>query len=175
MDIVAKALLVAQTAHNAVGQVRKYTGEAYWHHPLEVMQLVSLYDTSTDTHAAALLHDVVEDTDITIEFIKEQFGDSIAALVASVSEVSKQGAGNRAVRKAIDAAHYAAGSASAQNIKMADIICNITSIAEHDVDFAKVYLQEKLQILELLTAGNIELKQRAVSLVNNLLREIYLK
>ena len=59
-DIVKRASEFASKAHN--GQVRKYTGEPYFGHPVEVMEIVSEVIDDPEVHAAALLHDVVEDT-----------------------------------------------------------------------------------------------------------------
>lgn len=175
MDTVGKALLVAQTAHNAVGQVRKYTGEPYWYHPLEVMMMVQKITNDTDVLAAALLHDVVEDTHLTLAFLEDQFGSRVAELVKYVTEVSTDHDGNRAARKAVDAAHFAKGDCDAQTIKLADIICNVKSIVQHDANFAKVYLHEKQQLVSMLALGDQELARRAAELIDNSLREIYLK
>lgn len=175
MGILEKALLVAKTAHDAVGQVRKYTGEPYWHHPLEVMQMVENFTDDKETLAAALLHDVVEDTQITFDFIEDQFGHRVAELVKYVSEVSTSEDGNRAERKAIDAAHFAKGDRDAQTIKLADIICNVKSIVQHDINFAKVYLHEKQQLVSMLELGDRDLARQAAELIDNGLREIYLK
>ena len=62
---------------------------------------------------AAYLHDVVEDTDVTIDEIEREFGDTVANLVYWLTDISKPEDGNRAARKEIDAVHYAKGPADA--------------------------------------------------------------
>ena len=103
--LVEKALQFATAAHE--GQVRKYTGEPYIIHPVEVMEIVKTVSNDTAMHAAALLHDVVEDTDVTIEDIIREFGDDVAQLVDDLTDVSKPEDGNRKTRKALDRAHSA--------------------------------------------------------------------
>lgn len=155
MDIKVKALTFATAAHAAVGQLRKYTNEPYIVHPVEVAGIVSKVPGATDEMiAAAYLHDVVEDTGVTIELIKKEFGDEVAELVGWLTDVSRPDHGNRAQRKAVDRAHTAGAPAAAQTIKLADLISNTRSIVEHDEKFAKTYLAEKRLLLEVLTKGD---------------------
>ena len=158
MDIKVKALTFATAAHAAVGQLRKYTNEPYVVHPIEVAGIVSKVPGATDEMiAAAYLHDVVEDTGVTIELIRKEFGDEVAELVGWLTDVSRPDHGNRAQRKAVDRAHTAGAPAAAQTIKLADLISNTRSIVEHDEKFAKTYLAEKRLLLEVLKHGDAEL------------------
>ena len=155
MDIVEKARIFATAAHAAVGQLRKYTFEPYIVHPLEVFQIVSTVEGATEEMmAAALLHDVVEDTGVTIETIKQVFGEEVAELVGWLTDVSRPEQGNRATRKAIDRAHTAMAPAEAQTVKLADLISNSRSIMQHDPEFARTYLEEKRLLLEVMTKGD---------------------
>lgn len=166
MDIVEKARVFATAAHAAAAQLRKYTNEPYIVHPAEVFRIVSTVDGATpEMLAAAWLHDVVEDTGVTIETIREMFGEKVAELVGWLTDVSRPEQGNRATRKAIDRAHTAMASAEAQTIKLADLISNCTSIREHDEAFAKIYFEEKRLLLEVLTKGDPVLLERARALV----------
>ena len=115
--------------------------------------------------AAALLHDVVEDTDVSIEEIKEAFGEDVASLVSDLTDVSKPEDGNRKLRKAMDREHSAQASARAQTVKLADLISNSSDILENDPKFAKVFLAEKELLLEVLTKGDKSLHSRAASFV----------
>ena len=131
----------------AVGQVRKYTGEPYYVHPREVASIVKDNGGDEAMIAAAHLHDVVEDTEITIDQVSEFFGADIANLVGWLTDISRPTDGNRATRKAIDRAHTAQAPIRAKNIKLADLISNTKSIVEHDEKFARVYLEEKRLLL----------------------------
>lgn len=154
MNTVERAKVFATAAHAAVGQTRKYTGEPYVVHPIEVASLVESVGGTEAMVAAALLHDVLEDTGVTVDVLEEQFGSEVADLVLWLTDVSKPGDGNRSTRKALDRQHSAAAPAAAQTIKVADLISNTRSIVAHDPGFAKVYLEEKRLLLEVLTRAD---------------------
>lgn len=161
MNIVEKARIFATAAHAAVNQTRKYTGEPYIVHPAEVVRVVSQVDHTPEMLAAAWLHDVVEDTEVTIITIHTEFGGKVAELVEWLTDVSKPEDGNRKARKAIDRAHIAQAPAEVQTIKLADLISNTKSIIEHDPKFAVTYLEEKRLLLEVLTKGDPKLLEMA--------------
>ena len=165
MDIVEKAKVFAIAAHSAVGQLRKYTNEPYWVHPIEVMELVKSVSHTQEMLAAALLHDVVEDTKVTLATIDQEFGRAVMYLVNSLTDISKPEHGNRAFRKAMDISWIAQASAAAKTIKLADIISNCSSIKQHDPSFAVIYLSEKRDMLEVLTEGDAKLYARALEIV----------
>ena len=161
MTIVERARVFATAAHAAVGQLRKYTFEPYIVHPREVAGIVESAGGTPEMIAAAWLHDVVEDTGVTIETIREEFGSEVAELVGWLTDVSRPEQGNRAHRKAIDRAHTAAAPGAAQTVKLADLISNTRSIMAHDPEFARVYLAEKRALLEVMTKADPTLMARA--------------
>lgn len=165
---VQTALAYAAGAHDGVGQKRKYTGEDYWHHPVEVLGILLEHAPCADKHMqiAALLHDVVEDTKVTLEQLCDAFGEIVATYVEQLTDVSKPEDGNRAARKAIDLAHTAKASPQAKTIKLADLISNSRSIVERDPEFAKVYLAEKRALLEVLREGDPVLYQIAYDIAH---------
>ena len=153
-NIVERARVFATAAHAAVGQTRKYTGEPYVVHPIEVSELVASVGGTEAMVAAALLHDVLEDTEVTVDVLEEQFGSEVADLVLWLTDISKPEDGNRSTRKALDRQHSAAAPAAAQTIKVADLISNTKTIVEFDPGFAKTYLAEKRLLLDVLTRAN---------------------
>ena len=161
MDIVERARVFATAAHAAIGQIRKYTFEPYIVHPAEVVSIVRTVTHTDEMLAAAWLHDTVEDTGVTIEMIRAEFGTGVAELVGWLTDVSRPEHGNRAHRKALDRAHTAAAPADAQTIKLADLIANTRSIMEHDEAFAKTYLEEKRMLLEVMLHGDAILMAKA--------------
>tara|TARA_R110000796_G_scaffold86467_1_gene187064 strand:- start:1805 stop:2320 length:516 start_codon:yes stop_codon:yes gene_type:complete len=163
MTVVKKALEFATEAHK--GQVRKYTGEPYIVHPIEVMELVKQVIDDPEMQAAALLHDVVEDTPVSIKEIKDEFGPRVAALVSDLTDVSKPEDGNRALRKELDRQHTAEASPDAKTVKLADLISNGKSIIKDDPNFAKVFMKEKAALLDVMTEGNIILFKQASDMV----------
>jgi (p)ppGpp synthase/HD superfamily hydrolase len=161
MNTVERARIFATAAHAAVGQTRKYTGEPYVVHPIEVSEIVASVGGTDAMVAAALLHDVLEDTGVTFDVLEAEFGSEVAELVLWLTDVSKPEDGNRSTRKALDRQHSAAAPAEAQTIKVADLISNTRSIVAHDPNFAKVYLEEKRMLLEVLTKADSTLLNQA--------------
>ena len=74
-----KAVKFATEAHS--GTERRGKGYPYIIHPMEAVSIVATMTNDTEMLAAAMLHDTVEDTDVTFEQIREQFGDRVALLV----------------------------------------------------------------------------------------------
>ena len=83
---IMRAYKLAEAAHE--GQMRS-SGEKYITHPLSVANILLDYCMDTDTICAALLHDVVEDTDETLDDIKKQFGEDVALLVDGVTKIGQ--------------------------------------------------------------------------------------
>ncbi len=86
LELVKRAYVFGTRAHK--GQVRK-NGEPYIIHPLEVAYIVASLNLDTASVCVGLLHDTVEDTDVTLEDIKFQFGEDIAELVDSLTKLNK--------------------------------------------------------------------------------------
>ena len=150
---VERALAFSRIAH--AEQVRKYSGIPYWTHPLAVADIVATVTDDEDMYIAALLHDTIEDTVTTDEDIDLFFGSKIANLVVELTDISVPSDGNRETRKAIDRNKLAMVSAAAQTIKLADLLHNTPSIVwEGDIGFARIYLNEKAQLLDVLSNGD---------------------
>ena len=84
-DRIKQAVQIATKAHE--GQLRK-TGEPYIIHPLAVKKILEEWGMDEDTIIAGILHDTVEDTDLTLNDIKNEFGESVAFLVDGVTKLS---------------------------------------------------------------------------------------
>lgn len=149
------------------GQTRKYTGEPYHVHCFEVSQILEDHGYTNDELIAGLLHDTLEDTSVTYRDLVYEFGEYVAELVLEVTDVSRPEDGNRKIRKALDRIHLANASREGQSIKLADLISNCRSIVKHDPKFAKVYMEEKKALLEVLVRGNQYLYNKAEILVND--------
>lgn len=166
-SLEARALAFATEAHGAIGQTRKYTGDPYIVHPIAVAEIVKTVPHTEAMIAAALLHDVVEDTPTTIEDVRAAFGEEVATLVDWLTDVSRPADGNRRVRKRKDLEHLAAAPAEAQTIKFADLIDNTRTISRHDLGFWRVFRGEMLALLEALTRGDDTLRQAAYAAADN--------
>ncbi|MCJ7806764.1 MAG: HD domain-containing protein, partial [Clostridia bacterium] len=84
--MVEKAYYYSMKAHS--GQMRE-SGETFISHPLGVVMILAELEIDLVTIIAGLLHDVVEDTDITLEEIRQEFGDEVATLVDGVTKLSR--------------------------------------------------------------------------------------
>ena len=152
-------------AHDAIGQRRKYTNVAYWTHPVAVTAIVKTVTDDENILAAALLHDVVEDTAVTVDTLEQLFNPTVAALVAAVTKVSKSSDGNRAARLELERQHLAKASNDAKTIKLADILDNLSNIVSLDPDFARIYIQEKQRLLPSLEGGHPELFKKVQTFI----------
>lgn len=173
--LINAAAALASYAHGSVNQKRKYTNELYIVHPMEVAEIVAGVTNDSHMIAAAWLHDVVEDTPFDLDYI-EVFLESYAGVskvqawivgqyVYELTEQSKPEDGNRAARKRIDRDFLARSSPGAATIKLADLISNTSTICEYDPGFAKIYMQEKRDLLDVLKHGNAQLWARANGIV----------
>ena len=172
MDLIARARQFATEAHQRIDQRRKYSGQPYQEHLKAVASLVSEVTDDTETIAAAWLHDTVEDTPATFGDLERELGPTVARLVAELTDVSRPGDGNRAVRKAKDRDHTALASPRAKTVKLADLIDNCRDICRHDPAFARVYLAEAAALLEVLGEGDATLYQRAVKAIGDCARHL---
>jgi len=77
-NLINKAIYFAKKYHD--GQLRK-SGEPFYTHPLEVAYMISDYNLKTDVITASILHDIIEDTEVTVRMIQNTFGQRIAEMV----------------------------------------------------------------------------------------------
>lgn len=85
-DLINRAYVFAMKAH---GSQKRASGDPYFSHPVEVAYKLTQYKLDTASIATALLHDTVEDTDVTLEDIENSFGKEIRQLVDGVTKLSK--------------------------------------------------------------------------------------
>jgi len=157
--LVRKAHEFAEKAH--AGVFRQYTGEPYVEHVKRVAASVAALGFGPEVVAAAVLHDVIEDCEVSEAELAAEFSPKVAALVAEVSNPKiPKAPGNRPFRKAAEKAHLAGASYEGASIKLADMIDNSSNLAEHDPAFAQVYLSEMVSRAALVAHGHPELVAR---------------
>ena len=83
-EVLLKAYEYAKAAH---ANQKRASGEPYFIHPCAVAEILIDLGLDAATIAAAFLHDVIEDTEITAEDIKKEFGEEVLTLVASVTKL----------------------------------------------------------------------------------------
>ena len=126
-ELVARALAKASAEH--AGQIRNGSGGLpYIEHPRMVAATLAGHGYAEETLAAALLHDVVEDSDTTVEDLRAEFGDDIAALVAALSD--DESIEDYRERKEEHRARVTAVDGDAFAIYAADKLTNLRTIHE---------------------------------------------
>ena len=126
---IHQAYALGQRAH--LGQFRK-TGEPYITHPLAVAKILAEYGLDADTLAAALLHDTVEDTEVTIEEVEAEFGPEVAGMIDGVTKLDRIRYGTREEAQAATIRKMVVAMAKDVRvllIKLADRLHNLRTIA----------------------------------------------
>lgn len=130
-SLLDRAIKFAVDAHANVE--RRGKGFPYIVHPMEAMVIVSSITPDQELLAAAALHDTVEDTDTTVEQLKELFGERVANLVAWESDEKLPGSDSETwhKRKQLAIDHLASAPYEAKVVAMGDKLSNMRAIA-HD-------------------------------------------
>ncbi|HJK87813.1 MAG TPA: HD domain-containing protein, partial [Candidatus Megaira endosymbiont of Mesostigma viride] len=153
--LINKAIYFAKKYHD--GQLRK-SGEPFYSHPLEVAYIISDYNLKTDVIAASILHDIVEDTEVTVEMILETFGRRIAEMVDRLTRDRPDGT-KLSVKEIIRMA-YKNGDKEVLLIKIFDRLHNLQNIhfltADKQIKVAKETLNTVLLAATYLEDINIE-------------------
>ena len=163
MSLVTRAREFAAVAHG--DQKRKYSGRPYVTHTQEVAEIVAHAGGDPEMVAAAHLHDVLEDTAITFEEVRGQFGAAVADLVLQLTDQVPRSYGARTARKHAEADRLARCDDRAKTVKLADVISNTRSIEVEDPDFARIYLAEMRYLVPRLAGGSPQLHRRACKVV----------
>lgn len=162
-DRVLMARIFATAAHAAVDQYRPYTGEPYHHHLAEVVDLLEKHGVEDEgTLAAAWLHDVVEDTAVTLNLVEEAFGDRVGLMVQKLTDLPPLPGTNREERKTFDLLRLVHSDGQVQAIKCADLLSNMDAIVVFDPSFARVCLPEMKEILVRMRKAPESLRSRAL-------------
>lgn len=149
MNLAYEAMLFASEVHKH--QKRRFTNAPYTTHLAEVAGIVATVSPTAYAIAVAWLHDCIEDQGVMFSALVERFGLTVANGVLMLSDTEK---GNRAQRKAMTIARLSVADGWIQNIKCADVISNVTSIAQHDKEFAAVYVPECEALVSALTGAS---------------------
>ncbi|MFD3995279.1 RelA/SpoT family protein [Streptomyces sp. NPDC058583] len=126
LSVLRRAYVLAESSHR--GQFRK-SGEPYITHPLAVTLILAELGAETTTLTASLLHDTVEDTDVTLDQVRREFGDEVAYLVDGVTKVEKIDYGAAAEPETFRKMLVATGNdVRVMSIKLADRLHNMRTL-----------------------------------------------
>lgn len=129
-DLLDRAIIFAVQAHH--NTERRGKGFPYIVHPMEAVEIVATITPDQELLAAAALHDTIEDTDVTVEQLRTEFGDRVAALVHAESDrytegVSEEDSWHDRKQAAIN--RLAAAPRDAKIVAMGDKLSNMRAIA----------------------------------------------
>ena len=167
---IDRAVEIAKQAHE--GQLRK-TGEPYIIHPLAVKKILEEWGMDEDTIIAGVLHDTVEDTNLTLDEIRKEFGESVAFLVDGVTKLSNARTGMRDIDTYLPATKdnflrlmIALGDdIRVLIIKLADRLHNLRTLSALPPDKQKKIAKETLEIFAPL-ADRLNMGQLRVELAD---------
>ncbi len=138
-DLINRAYVFAMKAH---GTQKRASGDPYFSHPVEVAYKLTQFKLDTSTIVTALLHDTVEDTEVTLEDIEATFGKEIARLVDGVTKLSRL-------------------EEKSENLKQAENFRKLLIAMSEDLRVLLVKLADRLHNMETLSAiKNPEKRQR---------------
>lgn len=138
-SLIDKAIYWVKKYHD--GQFRK-TGEPFYSHPLEVAYIVSDYNLKTDVIVTSILHDIVEDTIVTIEMILYTFGSRISEMVDRLTRDRPDGT-KLSVKEILNNA-YQLKDKEVLLIKLFDRLHNMQTIGDMSVEKAEKITNETL-------------------------------
>jgi GTP pyrophosphokinase len=145
-ELIRRAGHVAINAHE--GQLRR-TGEPYVTHPIAVAEITADLGMDEPTIAAALLHDAVEDTGITTEWLAKEFGDQVAAIVDGVTKLDRLEFDSREAQQAATIRKMFIAMARDWRvllIKLADRLHNMRTISVMPMNRQRAIAQETLDV-----------------------------
>ncbi len=166
MDFILKAFDYASKKH--FQQFRK-SGEPFINHCIEVTYILATYQMSPTTLAAGLLHDVVEDCDVSLKELENEFGKDVASIVEAVTKIHRLPTVN--LEESTAATHRKLILAMAKDVravivKLADRLHNMRTLQFHSVEKQKKIAKETLEVYAPLShrLGMNELKNELENL-----------
>ncbi|MFD3970995.1 RelA/SpoT family protein [Streptomyces cyaneofuscatus] len=170
LAILHRAYVLAESSHR--GQMRK-SGEPYITHPLAVTLILAELGAETTTLTASLLHDTVEDTEVTLDQVREQFGEEVCYLVDGVTKLEKVDYGAAAEPETFRKMLVATGNdVRVMSIKLADRLHNMRTLTvmrpEKQARIAKVTRDVLIPLAERLgvQALKTELEDLVFAILN---------
>jgi len=157
-ELINKAIYWARKYH---GDQKRKSGEPYYSHPLEVAYMISEYKLKTDIIAVSILHDIVEDTEVTVEMIEGSFGQRIAEMVDRLTRDRPNGT-KLSVEEILNNAYHLKDK-EVLLIKLFDRLHNIQTIKSQSPEKQEKICKETIKHM-LLTCFYIENKTLADTL-----------
>jgi len=156
-DLINKAIYWAKKYH---GNQKRKSGEPYYTHPLEVAYMISDHKLKTDVIVASILHDIIEDTEVTVEMIEGTFGQRIAEMVDMLTRDRPDGT-KLTIEEVINNA-YKKADKEVLLIKLIDRLHNIQTIGSLSAKKIEKTITETLAnfIASSMYLGLLEIEQQ---------------
>jgi len=166
-SFILRAAQFATKAHQ--GQVRKFNEVPYICHPARVAGRVAAHQlASPNLVAAAFLHDVVEDTDVTLDIIESAFNKIVACFVSDLTSPYVH-IKPRGERKQKEQVYYSNASESAKIVKLLDRIDNLCDLSRAPSHYIHRYCLESLDLVSVIGAADQLLAKELTDKVRSLL------
>jgi HD domain len=153
-DLIKSARLFAHGDHQRITADRNPALQGIHVHFKSVAQIVSTVCQDEEAIAAAWLHELVEDTAVTLGDLERNFGPGVARLVDEVTVSSFSAGSNRAAFLAVAKDHFAKASPAAKTIKLADLIDTCSDLHKNDRAALRRYAAEAHELAGVLEAGD---------------------
>ena len=159
-DLIKSARLFANSSHQRISVDRSPALQSPEVHLKSVAQIVASVSEDPKVIAAAWLHDIVEDTSVTISEVERRFGADVANLVDEVTVAGNPKGRNRAARIALSRHHFVSVSAAAKTVKLADLIDTCRDLSRNEPELLGAYAAEASEMLHVLDGGDERLLAR---------------
>lgn len=155
-DLVKRAQLMAVIGHDAIGQKRKFTDQPYHSHCEKVADLVALHTDDEDIIAAGWVHDLVEDTAITLPHITTYLGVIVGALVKGVTKEKPYG--DDAEKNLLhEIGRFLDAEEDVCLLKLCDIRANVADMSTTtDYAFIEAWLPKKIAMVLAIRMATVE-------------------
>ena len=156
-DLINKAIYWAKKYH---GNQKRKSGEPYYTHPLEVAYMISDHKLKTDVIVASILHDIIEDTEVTVEMIEGTFGQRIAEMVDMLTRDRPDG--TKLTIEEVITNTYKKADKEVLLIKLIDRLHNIQTIESMSTQKIEKIIAETLTnfIASSMYLGLLEIEQQ---------------
>jgi len=155
-DLINKAIYWARKYH---GEQKRKSGEPYYTHPLEVAYMISDYKLKTDVIVASILHDIIEDTEVTAGMILDNFGWRITKMVDMLTRDRPDG-NKLSVEQILNNAYHEE-DIEVVLIKLLDRLHNIKTLNSINLEKVEKKIKESLKYF-LIAAMDIELSSKYI-------------
>lgn len=147
---IRRAYEVAEKAHRSV---RRETGEPYITHPVAVAKILAELEMDDASICAALLHDTLEDTNVSEAQIRNEFGEEVLALVDGVTKLQKDDASGQSARE----------RAAAKSVRTAETMRKMMLAMANDIRVMVIKLADRLHNISTLGSSHLEKQIRVAT------------